>query len=161
MSILVAPALIDLGVPLIAAHFFILYMSVSGFITPPVCLAAYIAGGMVGKSGITVGFRAMRFGIVCYLIPFVCLFAPSLLLVGTVPEILQAAVTAIIGVVLLSAGFEGYLVGETGRIDRICYLTAGFLMFCPGLATDLAGLVLAFVALSVQLLRRRAGEAVL
>lgn len=155
MSILVAPALIDMGVPLIAAHFFILYMSVSGFITPPVCLAAYIAGGMVGKSGITVGFRAMRFGIVCYLIPFVCLFAPSLLLVGTAAEIIQAAVTAVFGVILLSAGFEGYLIGETGRVDRICYLAAGFLMFCPGLATDLAGLVLAAAALTLQILRRR------
>lgn len=155
MSILVAPALVDMGVPLIAAHFFILYMSVSGFITPPVCLAAYIAGGMVGKSGVTVGFKAMRFGIVCYLVPFVCLFAPELLLVGTVVEIAEGAVTAIIGVVMLAAGLEGYLIGNTLLYERILYLIAGITLFYPGAATDLIGLIAAALAISLQILRSK------
>ena len=155
MSILVAPALVDKGVPLIAAHFFILYMSVSGFITPPVCLAAYISGGMVGQSGVSVGFKAMRFGIVCYLVPFVCLFAPELLLVGTTLGILESTVTAIIGVVILAAGLEGYLIGNANIVERVLYIIGGALLFYPGLTTDGIGAIAAVIALALQFIRRK------
>lgn len=155
MSILVAPALINMGVPLIAAHFFILYMSVSGFITPPVCLAAYIAGGMTGQSGISVGFKAMRFGIVCYLVPFVCLFAPELLLVGTTLGVIESAATAIIGVVMLAAGLEGYLIGNANVVERILFIAGGALLFYPGIMTDIIGAVVAVIALVTQAIRNR------
>lgn len=155
LSILVAPAMIKLGVPLIAAHFFILYMSVSGFITPPVCLASYIAGGMVGKSGITVGYKAMRFGIVCYLVPFVCLFAPQLLLVGTTAEIIESTITAILGVVMLSAGLEGYLIGDANIVERFMYLAGGILLFIPGIQTDIIGIILAIIPVTMQFLRKK------
>ena len=155
LSILVAPAMINLGVPLIAAHFFILYMSVSGFITPPVCLASYIAGGMVGKSGITVGYKAMRFGIVCYLVPFVCLFAPQLLLVGSTMEIIECAITAVIGVVMLAGGLEGYLLCDAKIIERLMLIAGGFLLFIPGIETDLVGIVLAVIAIALQVMRKK------
>lgn len=155
MSILVAPALVNMGVPVIAAHFFILYMSVSGFITPPVCLAAYIAGGMVGKSGVSVGFKAMRFGIVCYLVPFVCLFAPELLLVGTTVQIIESTITAVFGVVMLAAGLEGYLVGDTKVAERVLYLIAGITLFYPGAVTDIIGAVAGVVAVVLQLMSRK------
>jgi TRAP transporter 4TM/12TM fusion protein len=155
LSILVAPAMINLGVPLIAAHFFILYMSVSGFITPPVCLASYIAGGMVGKSGITVGYKAMRFGIVCYLVPFVCLFAPQLLLVGSTMEIIECAITAVIGVVMLAGGLEGYLLCDAKIIERLMLIAGGFLLFIPGIETDIIGIVLAVIAIALQAIRKK------
>ncbi|MBQ9826952.1 MAG: TRAP transporter fused permease subunit [Firmicutes bacterium] len=155
MSILVAPALVDKGVPLIAAHFFILYMSVSGFITPPVCLAAYISGGMVGRSGVSVGFKAMRFGIVCYLVPFVCLFAPELLLVGTPLGIIESAVTAIIGVIILAAGLEGYLIKDASIAERVLYIAGGALLFYPGLTTDAIGAVAAVAAIVLQFIRKK------
>jgi len=155
LSILVAPAMINLGVPLIAAHFFILYMSVSGFITPPVCLASYIAGGMVGKSGITVGYKAMRFGIVCYLVPFVCLFAPQLLLVGSTSEIIECVITAVFGVVTLAGGLEGFLLCEAKIIERLMLIAGGFLLFIPGIETDLVGIVLAVIAIALQVMRKK------
>ena len=158
MSILVAPALVNMGVPLIAAHFFILYMSVSGFITPPVCLAAYIAGGMVGESGVSVGFKAMRFGIVCYLVPFVCLFAPELLLVGTTAAIVESAITAIVGVIMLAAGLEGYLIGTTNIVERVIYLVAGATLFYPGVTTDIIGAVAAVAAVAMQLIRKKTNK---
>lgn len=155
LSILVAPAMINLGVPLISAHFFILYMSVSGFITPPVCLASYIAGGMVGKSGITVGYKAMRFGIVCYLVPFVCLFAPQLLLVGATMEIIESVITAVLGVVMLASGLEGYFVCDANIVERLMFIAGGLLLFIPGIETDAIGIILAAIALSMQIVRRR------
>lgn len=151
MSILVAPALVGMGVPVIAAHFFILYMSVSGFITPPVAIASYVAGGVVGESGIKVGFRAMRLGIVCYMIPFVCLFSPALLLVGSTGEIIQSAITAFIGVVFLASGLEGYLFVKVPIWQRILLLAGGVLLFIPGSLTDIIGIALAVVPAALQI----------
>ena len=132
MAILVAPAMVDLGVEIIAAHFFILYMSISAFITPPVALAGYVMGQMVGESGMKVSLKAMRLGIICYLVPFVCVYSPQLLLVGTPLDIVHAALTALIGVILLSAALEGFLYKKINVVFRLLLTASGLLLFYPG-----------------------------
>jgi TRAP-type uncharacterized transport system fused permease subunit len=133
-----------------AAHFFILYMSISAFITPPVAMASYVCGQMVGKDGMTISFKAMRLGIVCYLVPFVSIYSPSLLLIGTPAEIAASAVTAVIGVILIAAGLEGFLVGAMDWFQRIAATGAGLLLFIPGGRSDLAGILIGLVPIVLQ-----------
>ncbi len=151
LAILVAPSMVNMGVELVAAHFFILYMSISAFITPPVAMASYVCGQMVDTSGMKISLKAMRIGIVCYLIPFVSIYSPSLLLVGTVPEILLSAVTAAIGVVFLSAALEGFLVCRISTVSRLLLGVAGFGMFIPGVITDAIGIACALMPVLMQL----------
>lgn len=151
MAILVAPAMVNMGVPVIAAHFFILYMSISSFITPPFALASYMTGGMVGADGFKVSLKAMRLGIACFLIPFVGIYSPSLFMVGTVPEIILSFITAVIGVFFIAAALEGFMFTKAGVWQRILFAAAGLLLFIPGLPTDLIGLACAAVPFILQL----------
>ena len=154
LAILVAPSMVNMGVDLMAAHFFILYMSISAFITPPVAVAGYVCGQMVGESGAKVCFKAMRLGIVCYLIPFVSIFSPSLLLRGTPSDVALSTVTAIIGVIFLSSGLEGFFFKNVNNIFRILLIAGGLLLFIPGILTDVIGFVLGIVPLVDQILFR-------
>lgn len=150
LAILVAPSMVNMGVELVAAHFFILYMSISAFITPPVAMASYVCGQMVNTSGMKISLKAMRIGIVCYLIPFVSIYSPSLLLVGTAPEILFSTVTAAIGVIFLSAALEGFLVCRINAVSRILLGIAGFGLFVPGIITDVIGIAAALIPVVMQ-----------
>jgi TRAP transporter 4TM/12TM fusion protein len=154
LAILVAPSMVSMGVELLAAHFFILYMSISAFITPPVAMAGYVCGQMVGESGMKVSLRAMRLGIVCYLIPFVSIYQPSLLLIGAVSDVIQSILTAIIGIICIAAGLEGYFFKNINIAFRILLIAAGFLMFIPGTVTDVIGIVCALPPLVQQFLIR-------
>ncbi len=157
VAALVAPALTKLGLPVAAAHFFILYMVISGNFTPPLCPAAYVAGSIADAKPFKVGFQAMRLGIVVFLIPLVITYNPALLLMGTAAQIAQAAVTAAIGIIALSAGFEGYLFKLKGMnwLQRILFIGGGLLMFVPGTLTDIVGLGVIALAVFWQWTARR------
>jgi TRAP-type uncharacterized transport system fused permease subunit len=142
VSALLGPAMVKLGIPLIVAHFFIMYMVVSGNFTPPYCPAAYVASAISGAHPFRIGFQAMRLGIVCFLIPFVIVFAPALILIGTPGQIVLAAVTSILGIVGVSAGIEGYLFSMMNWMQRLWFLAGGLCMFIPGLMTDIVGIIL-------------------
>lgn len=143
LAVSVAPAMTLLGAPLLGAHLFILYMTCSTLITPPYCLAAYVAATIGETSPMKTGFQAMRLGIVVYIVPFIIIFNPALLIVGgTLGGSVLAFITAIIGVVLLAAGVEGCLLTNTNWIQRILLIGAGLLMIVPGWMTDVAGIVL-------------------
>jgi len=139
---LVAPALLKLGIPIIVSHFFIMYMVLSTNFTPPYCTAAYVAGGIAKAHPFRVGFQAMRLGIVCFLVPFVIVLNPALLLIGPWMEVVLAAITAILGVIGLSVGIEGYLFTKANWFQRVMFIIGGILLTIPGLATDLPGLAL-------------------
>ncbi len=87
--------------------------------------------------------------------PFVCLFAPELLLVGTPLGIIESAVTAIIGVIILAAGLEGYLIKDANIVERVLYIVGGALLFYPGLTTDAIGAAAAVVAVALQFIRKK------
>ncbi|MDR2163879.1 MAG: TRAP transporter fused permease subunit [Clostridiales Family XIII bacterium] len=150
MAILVAPAMVNLGVPVIAAHFFILYMSISSFITPPFALASYMAGSMVGVDGMKVSFKAMRLGIACFLIPFVCIFSPELLLIGAPIEIALSAGTAFAGIIFVSAALEGYMISSLNIWQRILCAIGGMCLFIPGVFTDIIGIAIISVPSMIQ-----------
>ncbi|MDP2647295.1 MAG: TRAP transporter permease [Desulfobacterales bacterium] len=139
LATLVAPAMIKLGVLPMVAHFFIMYMGATTFFTPPYCPAAFVASPLAGASPFRIGLQAMRLGIVCFIVPVILVYNPALILVGSPETIILAAVSAVIGVISLSAGIEGYLFSGLSRVQQLLCLGAGTIMIFPGLYTDIAG----------------------
>ena len=140
LALLVAPALVMAGVPPMAAHLFIFYMGLTMFITPPYCGVVFVASAISGASPYRSAFQAMRLGIVTFIVPFLLIYNPALILIGTPGEIVLAAVTAIIGVFALSVGIEGYLFTKASWLPRILALGAGLTMMAPGWSSDVIGI---------------------
>jgi TRAP-type uncharacterized transport system fused permease subunit len=140
LAILVAPALATLGVLPLAAHLFIFYFAVLSFITPPVCPSVYVAAGIGGAPIMRTGLQSVRLGIVAYIVPFIFMYAPALLLRGSLGEILLAVVTSIVGVVALASGLEGWLVQRTSWLQRVLLIAGGIILIMPGWLTDVIGI---------------------
>ena len=146
---LLASSLVQLGIPIFAAHMFLLYYSILSQITPPVALAAYAAGNIADANPNKVGFTAMRLGIIAFIIPFFFVYGPALLMIGTPLEIIEATITSLIGCFFLAVGLEGWLVEKINIPCRILALGAAFCCIAAGLVTDLIGLglIVAFLLL--------------
>lgn len=155
MAILVAPALIQMGVPMIVAHFFIFYIGVSTFITPPFAPAAYVAAAVAGADPMRVGYTAMRLAIVAYLVPFISIYQPALLWQGTTVEIAIAAATGILAIYALSVGFEGFCLTSLKWPERVLWLAGGFLLFVPHIPLMVPGLLLIAIGFITQLLKSK------
>jgi TRAP transporter 4TM/12TM fusion protein len=151
LSIMVAPALVEMGVPVIAAHLFIYYWGLTAFITPPVCVAAYVAAGIAQAPPMRTGWYSMRLGIATYMVPFLFLFNPVLVLQGELPRILLASVTAIIGISLLAAAISGYMLRILHLWERILLLIASLMIMWPGWMSDVIGILLAAALLAPQI----------
>ncbi|MDA0997269.1 MAG: TRAP transporter permease [Proteobacteria bacterium] len=148
-----APALTQLGVPVIAAHFFVLFYGVLADITPPVCTSAYAAAGIAGSNPFKTGMTAFRLGNAKALVPLVFVYAPSLLLVVdgfTWNEFFFAASTCAIGIVCLGAALTGYLLRPMPIWQRALMTFASFFMVAPGGASDIAGLAMIAPVLVLQ-----------
>lgn len=151
MAIIMVPNFISLGIPTLVAHMFILYIATSMFITPPVAPAVYVSCGIAGSGLWQTGFAAMRLGIVTFLIPFTLLLNPALCLVGSPWEIGIAFLTAICGSFFLASGIEGYLLRRTNLWERMLFILGGGLLFIPGAKTDLLGVLMVIIGLSIHL----------
>jgi TRAP transporter 4TM/12TM fusion protein len=148
---LAVPALVNLGVPVIAAHLFCLYFAVVSAITPPVALAAYAGASISGGNAMKTGFIATRLGLAAYLVPYMFVYGPPLLTIGQPFEVGLAVTTAILGVVGLAAAGEGWLIGRAAPWERALFLTGALLLIKPGWRTDLVGLLLLGIPLLRQL----------
>ncbi|MBU2645925.1 TRAP transporter fused permease subunit [bacterium] len=109
LALILAPALIEIGIEPIAAHLFILYWGMISFITPPVAIASIVAAGLAGTSNIKTGIYSLRLGFVAYVIPFFFVYNPALVGIGTITEIVSAIIMSMIGIVFISGGVERYL----------------------------------------------------
>ncbi|RYH00871.1 TRAP transporter permease [Salipiger sp. IMCC34102] len=139
----VAPGLIQLGIGPLTAHFFVFYFAVLSAITPPVALASYAAAGISGSNPMETSMASFKIGIAAFVVPFMFFYNQALLMDGTTLEIIRAAVTAIIGVFLLSGGVQGWFVGRAvGWITRAALVFAALALIEGGLLSDLAGLAL-------------------
>ena len=111
LAIVLVPALTNSGLDPLASHMFVMYWGMLSFITPPVALAAFAAASVAHVSPMRAGIEAMRLGAIIYVVPFFFVFNPALLLQGSALENLQAISTALVGVALVSAALQGYLIG--------------------------------------------------
>lgn len=158
LAIVLAPALVQIGVDPMAAHLYIFYWGMVSFITPPVALAAIAAASIAKADAMEVGFKALRIGSVLLLLPVFFVLQPALILNGPPGTIAAVAITAIFAVLLLAAAFEGYLwlIGPVPASARVALGAAGLLLFIPEFYTDVVGAVLAAATIGVlSLLSRR------
>lgn len=159
MATITAPMVIQAGkaagleVPLLAAHMFVFYFGIVADITPPVALAAY-AGAAIAKSNpIKTGLTATRLAITAFVIPYIFIFNPAMLLINTTPfKVIQIALTSCIGMFGLAAGIEGYMLGKIGLFWRLAAIAGGLLLIDPGLTSDLTGLGLIILVTAVQII---------
>lgn len=153
MAATCAPILIRMGVPAMAAHFFVFYFGIVADITPPVALAAY-AGSAIAKSNpMKTAFNASRLAIAVFIVPYVFCFNPALLIIDTtVIEVIIIAVTSFVGIFGVAAGLEGYLRGEMNIIVRAIFVVAGILLIIPSTVTDIIGIVIIALAAAFQML---------
>jgi len=147
---LLIPALIKLGVPLIAAHLFVFYFACISAITPPVAMAVYAAAGISGSNIWKTGIEAMKIGATGFIVPFMFVYGPSLLLIGSSTSIVTTIISASIGVVLLSAGLMGWFLKKATWLERLLLVAGALLLIKPGLITDLIGLTLLILVILMQ-----------
>ncbi|MGK0297177.1 MAG: TRAP transporter 4TM/12TM fusion protein [Gammaproteobacteria bacterium] len=129
LAILVAPALIEIGITPLGAHLFVIYFGMMSMITPPVAVAAFAAASVAQADNIKTSLAAMRFGWVAYVVPFMFVFEPNVLMQGSPLNILLVFITAISGVWLISSAFSGYLFAKLSRFERIAFLCTGVVLF--------------------------------
>jgi TRAP transporter 4TM/12TM fusion protein len=156
---LLVPALVKLGVALEAAHLFVFYFAILSAITPPVAIAVFAASGLAGGGLWRTGLDAVKLGATGYIVPFMFVFSPALMLIGPWHEVLAAAVTATVGVTCLASSLHGYLLRESVLWERAALLVASLLLIKPGLVTDLVGGSLTAAVLVSQLWIRAARHA--
>lgn len=150
-STIAAPAIVMLGVPVLAAHMFTFYFGIIADITPPVALAAF-AGSAIAKSDpLKTGIQASKLAIAAFIIPYMFVLNPAILLIDTTPmEIAQMVVTSIIGMVGISTAMEGYLFTHVSKLERLFFLVGGLLLVDPGSLTDIIGLIILAAAFLYQ-----------
>lgn len=135
LAVLIAPSLVQSGVEPIAAHLFIFYLGMMSMVTPPIGIGAFFAATIAKAPPMATAWESMRFGWTAYIVPFLFVFSPALLLIGEPLEILLAVVTAVLGVYAVSAAFVGWLHGPTGPLRRVLAGVAGIcLLLPPGVA---------------------------
>jgi TRAP transporter 4TM/12TM fusion protein len=148
------PALEKLGFAALPSHFFVFYFGVISMVTPPVAVAAYAAAEVAEADMMRIGAIATRLCTVAFLVPFIFIYEPALLMVGSWPKILLAFVTAMIGSVALAGALEGWYFRPIGWAFRVPLFVSAILLIVPGHRTDLLGLA-AFLAISAWCRSRR------
>ena len=161
---LAAPALKLMGVPDLAAHFFVLYYGVLADLTPPVCVAAYAAAAIANANPFRTGVTAFMLGNAKIMVPFVFVYSPAMLIVlpeyFSWSEFLSVSITCALGIFLLGGAAVGYMFGHLNGAQRLLLLLGSVLLVAPGWNSNIAGIVLAGLALGWQALparRRREG----
>jgi TRAP transporter 4TM/12TM fusion protein len=160
LAALVAPAMVEAGVLPVAAHLFVLYFGMMSFVTPPVAVAAFAAASLAKADPFRTGFTAMRFGWVAYIIPFLFVYSPELILVGRPEMIMFDVATALVAIWLVSAGFVAYALRPLATAERAIFILAGLLLLIPlslleySIYLNVAGLAIAAVLMARQFMQR-------
>lgn len=137
----VARALVHLGIEPIAAHLFLFYFAILGMLTPPVCIACFVAAGIAETSWLRTAWFAIRFAAVGFIVPFLFVQDLSLLMRGEPLSIAVSFGTALVGVVALGAGLMGYLLRPTPLPQRLVLIGSGLVLLMPGIYSDIIGVV--------------------
>ena len=156
MAATCAPILIRMGVPTIAAHFFVFYFGIVADLTPPVALAAY-AGAAIGQANpMKTAFTATKLAIAAFIVPYIFALNPALLLIDTTAwEVIFICVTSVAGIVGVSAALEGWLVRAMPWYQRLASAIGGLLLIYPGTATDLIGIAMVGAVVLLQAAENR------
>ena len=155
-STIAAPALAQMGVPVLAAHMFVFYFGIVADVTPPVALAAFAGSAISGGDPLRTGINASKLAIAAFIVPYVFVLAPVLLMIdATAGTLIMALVTAIVGMTGISASLIGFFVTKPTKLERIMLLIGGLLMLKPGMLTDIIGFLMLAIVFFVQRRRKR------
>jgi TRAP transporter 4TM/12TM fusion protein len=150
MVSLLVPALVKLGVVTPAAHMFAFYFAILSAITPPVALAVYAASGLAKSNLWSTGWAAVKIGAAGFVVPFMFVYEPALLMIGDWPVIVWRFVVSCIGIMLLAAGLHGYLLRAMPHWQRGLAITAALFLVAPDYRADLIGIALTAAVLAIQ-----------
>ncbi|MGG3799503.1 TRAP transporter permease [Metabacillus fastidiosus] len=155
-STIAAPAIILLGVPDLSAHLFVFYFGIIADITPPVALAAFAAAGVAGGEPIRTGIESAKLAIAAFIIPYIFVLSPELLMINTTwPELLWVVITAVTGMVAIGAGIIGFWMRRMHWLERIMAVVAGMLLIYPEGISDMTGLIIFAVLFTLQFVWKR------
>ncbi len=156
MAATCAPILVRMGVPQIAAHFFVFYFGIVADLTPPVALAAYAGAAIAQGNPMKTAFTATKLAIGAFIVPYVFALNPAMLLVDTTaPEVILICITSLIGIFAVSASLEGYIFHHMPVYQRIISLVGGLMLIYPGAVTDAIGLGLFAIVLVSQIMTKK------
>ncbi len=156
MAATCAPILIKMGVPDLAAHFFVFYFGIVADLTPPVALAAYAGAAIAQANPMKTAFTATKLAIGAFIVPYVFALNPAMLFINTtVWEVVLICITSCVGIFGVSASLEGYFLHNMAWYERIVCAAGGLLLIYPGIVTDAIGLALVCVVLAVQLITKK------
>ena len=156
-----APILIQLGIPVVAAHFFVFYFGIVADITPPVALAAYAGSAIAKSKPMKTAVNATKLAIAAFIVPYIFAFNPIMLFEGdaSVFEMALVCVTALLGLFCIAAALNGHLFKKINPVLRIALVVGGLCAMIPGIASDLVGIVVAVAVGAFQYLTAKKREA--
>jgi TRAP-type uncharacterized transport system fused permease subunit len=151
MAATCAPILIKMGIPALAAHFFVFYFGIVADLTPPVALAAYAGAAIGGANPMKTAFTATKLAIGAFIVPYVFALNPSMLFIDTTAgEVVLICITSFAGMFGVSAALEGFLLKPMRWYERIVSAIGGILLIYPGIVTDVIGLSLVASVVCLQ-----------
>ena len=156
MAATCAPILVRMGVPMLAAHFFVFYFGIVADLTPPVALAAYAGAAIAGANPMKTALQSTKLAIGAFIVPYVFALNPAMLFIDTTAgEVILIVLTSLIGMFGVASGLEGYMLRNASWWERLLSIAGGLLLIYPGLVTDLIGFGLVGLVAVIQLLEKR------
>ena len=156
MAATCAPILVQMGVPMIAAHFFVFYFGIVADLTPPVALAAYAGAAIAQANPMKTAFTSTKLAIGAFIVPYVFALNPAMLFIDTTWwEVVLICITSLVGIMAVSAALEGYFLKSMRWYERIVSAIGGLLLIYPGWVTDCIGLALVAAVLAVQIVGKK------
>ena len=156
MAATCAPILVQMGVPMIAAHFFVFYFGIVADLTPPVALAAYAGAAIAQANPMKTAFTSTKLAIGAFIVPYVFALNPAMLFIDTsVGEVILICITSFIGIFGVSAALEGYFLSNMKWYERTISAIGGLLLIYPGIVTDVIGLALVGAIVIMQIINKK------
>ncbi|MDR3259023.1 MAG: TRAP transporter fused permease subunit [Fusobacteriaceae bacterium] len=154
-NILFVPVLIKLGIKPLPANMFVFYFGIMAQITPPVCLASYTAAGIAEADSLKTGLTGFLYSLVAFLVPFVFIYSPEILLMGTFMEIVKATFILFFGTYLLAGAISGYMIIKQSTIMRIVLFIGAICLITPEVITDIIGFVIGVIIVVYGIIRKK------
>ncbi|MBQ2932747.1 MAG: TRAP transporter fused permease subunit [Clostridia bacterium] len=156
MAATCAPILVRMGVPAVAAHFFVFYFGIVADLTPPVALAAYAGAAIAQANPMKTAITATKLAVGAFIVPYVFALNPALLFIDTSAiEVVLIIITSLIGIFAVSASLEGYLIHNMPWYQRVMSLLGGLLLIYPGIITDSLGILLVTIVVVLQVITKK------
>lgn len=155
-STIAAPALVQMGVPVLAAHMFVFYFGIIADVTPPVALAAFAGAGIAGAAPMRTGVNASKLAIAAFIVPYVFVLSPVLLMIkASAATVLWSGLTAVLGMTGISVAMIGYFITKVSTLERLLFFAGGLLMIDPGVTTDIIGFSILALTTIMQVVKSR------